>query len=81
MLTGPNLWPAEQPVFRKTLELYFDKIRELSIVIFRLIAESLDLNFAEAFGQFCTNEVSAVRLLHYPPQELDGKEEQLGTGV
>jgi isopenicillin N synthase-like dioxygenase len=81
MLTGPNLWPASQSIFRKTLEEYFQEIRKLSIVIFKLIAESLGLDFEGSFGQFCKGEASAVRLLHYPPQSIDQNEQQLGTGA
>lgn len=60
---------------------YFNEVRSLSIVIFKLISESLDLDFDVAFKRFCTDEACAVRLLHYPPQKIDASEDQLGTGA
>lgn len=81
MMTGPNLWPLGQPVFKRILEEYFIEVRKLALLIFRLVAESLELDFEAAFGKFCKNEASAVRLLHYPPQEVLESEEQLGTGM
>ena len=47
----------------------------------KLIAETLGLEFETTFGEFCRDEASAVRLLHYPPQSLDHNEQQLGTGA
>lgn len=44
-LQGPNMWPAEEqaPGLRAAMELYIEKMRGLSVVMFRLVALSLDL--------------------------------------
>jgi isopenicillin N synthase-like dioxygenase len=48
-MTGPNLWPTNQQLFRKILEGYFREVRKLSIIIFKLIIENLDLDFESSF--------------------------------
>ena len=45
-LQGPNQWPNEQevPGFRETFMAYFKEVHELSKVMFRLLALSLNLS-------------------------------------
>lgn len=68
-LQGRNQWPDEEkcPGFRDTMMEYFDAMRELSVVMFRLIAVSLGLQegwFEEFVGsQDCEYHHDHMRTL------------------
>ena len=72
-LSGPNQWPnptqcpsmKDPDLFRTTIVTYMDKVMVLSLIVTRLIAESLGLpsNF---FDDCLLNEpLSSLRLIHY----------------
>jgi len=65
---GPNQWPesSELPSFRTTLEAYWEAQIELSRVLARGIALSLDLQ-ADFFEPHLTDPVAQMVLLRYPP--------------
>lgn len=77
---GPNQWPSQRPRFRPVMEAYRDIMLDLSAMMMRGIALSLDL--PENYFDSYTNDVMAtVRLLHYPPQPAQGDPAQKGAGA
>lgn len=77
---GPNLWPANRPGFRSTMEAYFVEMLALGHRLMRGLALSLDLP-EEHFAAFTTDPMATLRLLHYPPQPAKGDPAQKGAGA
>ncbi|RFU35485.1 hypothetical protein B7463_g873, partial [Scytalidium lignicola] len=81
---GPNQWPPEEaiPGFRETFSNYFDTMRRLSKIMFRLMALSLDLDenyFDDFVGSRDAN--SPCRMLHYPPTTPEQALKSRGIGA
>lgn len=60
---------------------YFNRIRMVSFLLMRLLAETLEIDFEKHFSAFCQDSLQAIRLLHYPPQPPSADANQLGTGA
>ncbi|KAF1980832.1 2og-Fe oxygenase family protein [Aulographum hederae CBS 113979] len=82
---GPNQWPDEEKLslqgFRKDLLDYHRRITELSAIVMRILALSLDLE-EDYFDGFCKEpEVAAIKLLHYPPHPVNAADDLRGAGA
>jgi isopenicillin N synthase-like dioxygenase len=81
---GPNQWPlgfdpATLTRWRARMEAYFRAMNELSLVIMRALALSLNLP-EDHFSQFCADPIAVLRLLHYPPQPAHPLPNEKGCG-
>ncbi len=77
---GPNLWPARPVGFRPVMEAYFKEMNALGTRLMQGLALSLGL--AEGhFAAFCSDPMTTLRLLHYPPQPTHGDPAQKGAGA
>lgn len=72
---GENLWPAELPTLRPTVEVYFDEMIRLGRELFEAVAVSFELP-RDYFHDKTDRPIAQLRLLHYPPQR-----ESLGIGA
>ena len=52
------------------MDEYHDAMIELAEIVMQVLVSTLGL-VEHAFGDFCDHPVSILRLLHYPPQEVD----------
>ena len=78
--TVANLWPDDFPGFRDGLEAYYEPLRKLALHVSRLIALSLGMEFNFFDATFHTQK-APLRLLRYPPQPSDAKDNQIGAGA
>lgn len=72
-------WPDDLPGFRERCEAYYTAVDGLAQHLIRLLTLSLELPadyFAEAFRY----PHATCRLLRYPPQPANPKENQMGAG-
>jgi len=65
---GPNLWPADLPGFKETIEAYFDEMIRIGRTLFEITAESFDLP-RDYFRDKTDRPIAQLRLLRYPPRE------------
>ncbi|KAJ5680988.1 hypothetical protein N7536_012127 [Penicillium majusculum] len=80
---GPNKYPSEvtdAKGFRRIMDEYHDAMIELALAIMKVLARTLGLD-EDVFGDFCDHPVSILRLLHYPPQEVDTSGLERGIGA
>lgn len=79
---GPNPMPSETelPGFSKTCDEYHDAMIALARKLVSAFAISLDLP-ADYFEQMQRNPITIQRLLHYPSQEGDVTEAEIGIGA
>lgn len=77
---GPNLWPESLPGFTDVVYQYHETMRELSRKLLGSIALSLDLE-EDFFAAKMTNPISIQRLLHYPSQSGQVREDVIGIGA
>lgn len=77
---GPNHWPEQLPGFRETVEAYQAAMVELSRLMTRSLALSLDLA-EDALDGFCDDASAMVRLVHYPPQPANPEPNEKGCGA
>jgi len=79
-LHGPNRWPDVLPGWREAVLDYMDAMDELARLLLGGLALSLDLprNF---FAVFMEDDMSALRLLRYPPHPTADPEREVGIGA
>lgn len=76
---GPNQWPEQLPGFREALLDYQNAIFAFGQKIFSAFALALDLDEA-FFASFSDKPMAQMRVLHYPTQEGEIDERQIGIG-
>lgn len=76
---GPNQWPASLPSFRPAMDAYFMALEALAARLMRAMALSLGLPTGH-FSALCTDAMSVLRLLHYPPQPANPQPGEKGCG-
>ncbi|PWY65975.1 oxidoreductase [Aspergillus heteromorphus CBS 117.55] len=82
-LHGVNKYPTELhdlAAFRRVVGEYQAAMGELARNIMRVIAQSLDLE-EHWFDDFCADSANILRLLRYPPQEVDETGVERGIGA
>lgn len=78
---GPNLMPENSPEgFRETAERYHAAMMELGRKLVSGIALSLNLP-ADYFEKLQQKPINIQRLLHYPPQEGEITQKEIGIGA
>ena len=70
---APNVWPAELPEFKETMEAVYAAFEQAGDRVLRAIAIHLDLP-EEYFVATVEDGNSVMRLLHYPPLPEDAPE-------
>lgn len=76
---APNQWP-EMEGFRAPIMAYHAALRDLSEVLYRAFALSLDLA-EDHFDAMLSKPIAELRLLHYPPQAQATDDKQIGIGA
>jgi isopenicillin N synthase-like dioxygenase len=77
---GPNPMPSELPEFEKVCEAYHGAMMTLARKLVSAVAISLDLP-ADHFEAMQRKPITIQRLLHYPPQEGEVAQEEIGIGA
>ncbi|WP_271274220.1 isopenicillin N synthase family dioxygenase [Aliamphritea hakodatensis] len=77
---GPNLMPDTPAAFRETFERYHSAMMKLAEQLISAIALSLNLP-ADYFAKLQQNPITIQRLLHYPSQSGDIRQEEIGIGA
>jgi isopenicillin N synthase-like dioxygenase len=77
---GPNQWPSDLPLWRGTMEFYFERMLGLCRTVMRALALGLNLP-EDHFDGFCDDAVATLRLLHYPPQPANPAPGEKGCGA
>ena len=77
---GLNQWPADLPVFETTMMTYYAEMLALGETLMRGIALSLGLE-EDYFADFCRDPLTALKLLHYPPQPANPDPGEKGCGA
>lgn len=78
--SGPNQMPPEYPEFQQICESYHEAMLGLARKLVSAIALSLGLP-ADYFEAVQRNPITIQRLLHYPPQEPDVSQDEIGIGA
>ncbi|EOD8996023.1 TPA: isopenicillin N synthase family oxygenase [Klebsiella pneumoniae] len=77
---GSNQWPLGNPRFRQQAEDYMSYMDILGRKIVRLLALSLQLP-EDFFDEGLKEPMIISRMLHYPSQPMDARENQIGAGA
>jgi isopenicillin N synthase-like dioxygenase len=77
---GPNPMPPDFPEFKETCEAYHSAMMTLARKLIRALSLSLDLP-ADHFAAMQRKPITIQRLLHYPPQEGQVAQEEIGIGA
>ncbi|OQR89443.1 oxidoreductase [Achlya hypogyna] len=65
-MTTPNMWPADRPEFRATMESYYAALKGVTTQLFGHFALALDVPH-EYFSQRTSTAANEIKLKHYPP--------------
>lgn len=77
---GPNPMPSRPPGFKDVMERYHDAMLGLARRLSEAIARSLDLP-PDYFTRMQRHPITVQRLLHYPAQEGEIREDEIGIGA
>ncbi len=77
---GPNQWPEDLPGFREALMAYHGAAISFGTRIFQAFALALDLP-EDFFADKITKPMAHMRVLHYPSQDGEIDERQIGIGA
>lgn len=77
---GPNLMPEQPEGFKETMEQYHSEMMKLARKLISGIALSLNLP-ENYFEKLQKKPITIQRLLHYPPQEGQITQEEIGIGA
>jgi isopenicillin N synthase-like dioxygenase len=77
---GPNPMPAELPEFEAVCKEYHDTMLALARKLVSAVALSLELP-ADYFESMQSKPITIQRLLHYPPQQGEVSQEEIGIGA
>lgn len=77
---GPNQMPSQIPDFKGVCEQYHEAMLTLARQLTKGIALSLDLP-GDYFAQRQRRPITIQRLLHYPPQQGQVYQEEIGIGA
>lgn len=66
----PNQWPKDDMEFRHVMQEFFERCRQLHVIIMRGIAIGLGLD-ADFFADYIRQGDNTLRLLHYPSVPAD----------
>lgn len=77
---GPNPMPARPAGFRDVMERYHDAMLGLARKLIEAIARSLDLP-PDYFARMQQHPITVQRLLHYPSQAGEIREDEIGIGA
>ena len=76
---APNIWPANLPEFKETLQSYYTAMEGLANHLMRLSALALDLE-ENWFEDKITDHITNLTLNYYPKIETDLLDDQLRRG-
>ncbi|HVA12111.1 MAG TPA: 2-oxoglutarate and iron-dependent oxygenase domain-containing protein [Stellaceae bacterium] len=79
-LHGPNRWPDFLPGWHEAVRAYMAAMEELARLLLDGLALSLDLPRG-FFDASMTDDMSALRLLHYPPHPAADPQREVGIGA
>ncbi|MEM7223810.1 MAG: 2-oxoglutarate and iron-dependent oxygenase domain-containing protein [Pseudomonadota bacterium] len=79
-LHGPNLWPADLPGWRETIERCYGALSGLGFELMRGFALALELP-GDFFDDKLTEPMATLGPLHYPPHQGPVSERRLGAGA
>lgn len=79
-LHGPNRWPEALPGWREVVLTYMATMEELAGLLLNGLALSLALPWG-FFDGFMENDMSALRLLRYPPHPTADPAREVGIGA
>jgi len=77
-LHGPNIWPEGMPWLREALESYLEQTMDISRLLLRLFAISLDED-ENYFLRYFNKPMMHTRLFHYPPQPPTSADDEFGV--
>jgi isopenicillin N synthase-like dioxygenase len=77
---APNQWPEGLPGFREALTTYHGEIRAFGERVFQAFALALELP-EDFFARKITKPMAHMRVLHYPSQDGEIDERQIGIGA
>jgi isopenicillin N synthase-like dioxygenase len=77
-LHGPNIWPEGMPWLREAMESYLGQTMDISRLLLKLFAISLDED-ENFFLRYFNKPMMHTRLFHYPPQPPTSDDDEFGV--